>query len=587
MKLASRLSTIARTVSHLRPAQIVWRPIHAARVRLYNRVPTLGTLWVRPDPAARAADLPTLELSGLDLRPAELWRQGSVEYHGIRGPAGDWQGEGHTRLWRYERQYHSELASLAATRVGEARALVDDWIAHNPPCRGEAWEPYPVARRLINWCMAGAIARELRAHLAPWMAAQMRFLAGHLERHLLGNHLLCDLCAIVGATAFLNTADSEALGTRMARRLEGELARQVLPDGGYAERTVQYHLWVLHDALWVFVLQRARGRSLHIGSTLNRMLAWVGQVRRPDGSFPWLNDAAPDATPSVDSIVRLAKIAGLAPPAQSSSVSLVELPDTGWSIVREDGHELLFEHGIVGPEHQPGHGHADALSFELVWAGVPVVTDTGVTTYADGEARSFERSARAHATIAVDTEGADETWASFRVGGRSRPVYLGHDSPGCGSWLLRAHVRSYRGWLHRRGLLYWPGRFLVVCDEIVGIALGAAIVSTLPLAPDWDAIPHSATCSLSSPSLQLEAHVLKGRLVDVAARGEYPSRPGWVGCGFGRAHGRVSLSLVPEHDGQLVYAVTAPGLRVSLEDGALIKTSDNSLRQVALKEVWS
>jgi hypothetical protein len=56
-----------------------------------------------------------------------------------------------------------------------------------------------VARRLLNWSLPGAVAPPLRAHLAPWMAAQMRFLAGHLERHLLGNHLLCDLCGLVAA----------------------------------------------------------------------------------------------------------------------------------------------------------------------------------------------------------------------------------------------------------------------------------------------------------------------------------------------------------------------------------------------------
>src|SRR5207248_1629636 len=98
----------------------------------------------------------------------------------------------------------------------------------------------------------------------------------------------------------------------------------------------------------------------------------------------------------------------------------VELPETGWSIVRDGPHELLFEHGPIGPDEQPGHGHSDALSYELFWDDHPVVTDTGVTTYDIGTQRDFERSGRAHATVTVDGDGPDELWAAFRVGARGR-----------------------------------------------------------------------------------------------------------------------------------------------------------------------
>jgi hypothetical protein len=522
--------------------------------------------------------LPAFEIEGIDARPAELWRQGLVEYDGIPAPKADWTGDGQSKLWRYERQYHSELVSLATASVDEARALVDDWIAHNPPCHGDAWEPYPVARRLLNWSLAGAVAPELRAHLAPWMAAQMRFLASHLERHLLGNHLLCDLCAVVAAAASIESADSEAQAMGAARRLERELDRQVLPDGGYAERTAQYHLVVLHDALLALALQRARGRALGIGPILARMLRWMEWVRRADGTFPWLNDAAPDGLPSLPVIRALSKIAEVVP-AAGLPPAIIELPDTGWTILREDGHELLFEHGIIGPEHQPGHGHADTLSFELVWDGAPVVTDTGVTTYATGDARTFERSAAAHATVNVDGQGADETWASFRVGGRARPVYLGKSSPWPGSWLLRALATSYLGFVHRRGLLFWPGRALVVCDEVSRARVGAVVLSAVPLDPDWAVTTVAEGCQIESKGARLSISVLQGRLLE-AERGDYPSRPGWVGRGFGRGQGRVSLSLALDQDGRLLYVIAVPNVQVSLQAGMLTMAADEIREQL-------
>lgn len=577
------LATLARTVAHLKSSQILWRAVHVARLQTYRRLPSIGARQVRPDHAALPAPLPVFPELPVDLRPAQLWRQGFVEYHGCRGSVGDWRGEGQSKLWRYERHYHSELPGLALLSPGDACALVDDWIVSNPPCIGEAWEPYPVARRLLNWSLAFVLAPSLRPHLTPWLTAQLRFLATHLERHLMGNHLLCDLCAIVAAAATVDVADSESLAMQAADVLEDEFDRQALPDGGYAERTAQYHLIVIQDALLAYLLHRARGRELDIAGPLQRMLGWIRTVRRPDGSFPWLNDAAPDVTPPLRMVEALAELAILDSRADRRAV--VELPDTGWTIVRQEGHELLFEHGDIGPQHQPGHGHADALSFELVWANLPVVTDTGVTTYAIGDIRTYERSARAHATVVVDGEGSDETWSSFRVGGRARPRYAGQSSPWPGSWLLRGEVRSYRGWRHRRGILFWPGRLLLVCDDVLDNPVGTSVTATLPLAPEWIIAPTATGHRLSSQDLQIDLHVLSGGLIDVV-RGEYPDRPGWVSRGFGRGQGRVCLSIAPDEGSRrLLYAFTAPQVGIHLDGSSLIVTSAESDRRISLHEV--
>jgi hypothetical protein len=583
MNLPDRFFTLARTLRHLRASQIAWRAVHVVRLQAHNRVPALGSLCVRPDTAARGAALPVLDIAGIDPRPAELWRQGFVEYHGVRAARDDWRGEGQSRLWRYQRHYHAELVPLALANVDEARSLVDDWIAHNPPCRGDAWEPYPVARRLLNWCMASAIAPALRDTWAPWLAAQMRFVASHLERHLLGNHLLCDLCAVVAAAASLDTADSEVVGARAARMMERELERQVLPDGGYAERTAQYHVVVLHDALLALALHRARGRELDIGPTLARMLRWADWVRRADGSYPWLNDASPDGLPTPPTLRALSNIAEVTP-VQSQPPPIVELPDTGWTILRDEKCELLFEHGLIGPDHQPGHGHADALSFELVWNGALVVTDTGVTTYAPGNVRAFERSAAAHATVQVNGRGADEPWASFRVGGRARPVYLGKSSPWTGAWLLCGQATSYEGWLHRRRLLFWPGHVLVVGDEVVRTRTSANIISILPLAPEWNVVASTDGYRIQSEGQDLEVVVLQGKLIE-AVLGEYPDRPGWVADGFGRGRGRFSLSLSPAQDGRLLYALVAPGVRISESTGDLTIAAGDHSQRLAVQEL--
>jgi hypothetical protein len=207
-----------------------------------------------------------------------------------------------------------------------------------------------------------------------------------------------------------------------------------------------------------------------------------------------------------------------------------------------------------------------------------------VTTYAPGNVRAFERSAAAHATVQVNGRGADEPWASFRVGGRARPVYLGKSSPWTGSWLLRGQATSYEGWLHRRRLLFWPGHVLVVGDEVMRTRTSANIISILPLAPEWNVVSGTDGCRIEAEGQELEIVVLQGKLI-AAARGEYPDRPGWVADGFGRGRGRFSLTFSPAQDRRLLYALAAPGVRVSESTGELTIAAGDHSRRLAVEEL--
>jgi len=129
------------------------------------------------------------------------------------------------------------------------------------------------------------------------------------------------------------------------------------------------------------------------------------------------------------------------------------------------------------PAYQPGHAHADALSFELSVAGERVVTDTGVAEYLPGPLRDRSRATRAHATLEVDGRDQAELWASHRVGGRPS-VRLGAVEPG------RSLEASCAGWAtgdtrHRR--VWMLGDALEVRDSLEGRARPVRL--GLPLAP--------------------------------------------------------------------------------------------------------
>jgi len=142
------IGRLFRTASHLRPSQVGWRLVHATRLRL-NKVKPSHSNW--QDESARfAAAHQATRFDPAPLRPiADSWRAGSVEYLAIQGDRRDWHGGARPKLWRYERQYHSELVALAAvgaadgdeSRLQEARDLVASWAQACPQPRGDAWEP--------------------------------------------------------------------------------------------------------------------------------------------------------------------------------------------------------------------------------------------------------------------------------------------------------------------------------------------------------------------------------------------------------------------------------------------------------------
>lgn len=570
-----------RTAVHLRPSQVAWRVLHSARVAYRQHCPAR-------EPPRQEVGCEVRQLcppgDGADdaLRRAALWRSGSVEYLGIVDSREEWRGAHHPKLWRYERQYHAEIVDLAVMHrrepsggwLEEALGLVTSWERASPFPRGDAWEPYPVARRLLNWSLACSLAPELAPHLCPLVAPALRFLSTNLEHHLKGNHLLCDAAALVCGATLLGPA-AERTWRRGVRLLAGELERQVLPDGGYAERTSQYHSIVLRDALLADGLSRLAGCALppRCRAAIRKLAGWLAVVVRADGTLPWLNDAAPGATPTPAEVLSLAQALGYVEgrwqswlghafgagfpqhSLQDKALVDIEVPDTGWYFVREAAHELLFDHGPIGPDEQPGHGHSDALGFELYWSGKAIVVDTGVTTYDVGPVRDFERSARAHATVTVGGAGPDELWAAFRVGVRGKVSGRLVERTQQGLRILEGETRAPAGWVHRRRLAYWPGRALVVLDRVIGGR--APVASNLPLAPE---------VTLDERGLTMEGLTLA--LVTLSGHLTRRDASTWVGEGFGRRRPRTTLTFEADAVGRVAYAIVSPGSTVSLDGDA-------------------
>ena len=88
----------------------------------------------------------------------------------------------------------------------------------------------------------------------------------------------------------------------------------------------------------------------------------------------------------------------------------------------------MVDYGSIGPTYLPGHGHSDTFNFELHCHNIPIIVDTGISTYEDNNIRYIERSTASHNTLMVDEKNQSEVWSSFRVGQRAEVKKIYEDN---------------------------------------------------------------------------------------------------------------------------------------------------------------
>lgn len=393
-----------------------------------------GRLWsrvYRPRPDLRAA--PHLRTStGSWVKPAE--RQASVvgpqrflllnETREVTS-ARDWDSPDVPRLWRYHLHYFDDLNAAAAfSRTKWHQALVERWIAENPPAKGTGWEPYPVSLRIINWVKWARSGNPLSSTAQASLAVQARWLRRRLEWHLLGNHLLANAKALVFAGLFFAGAEADDWLDVGLAILAEQLPEQVLSDGGHFERSPMYHALAVEDVLDLLNAAHAwpgrvpAPRLLEWRDTASGMLHWLDAMCHPDGEIALFNDSAFGVAPSRAELFAYAARLGarVTPPASP----VEHLAASGYVRVEQGPWLVILDVGDIGPDYLPGHAHADSLSFELSLEGQRWIVDSGCSTYAMGAERLRQRGTPAHNTVAIDGEDSSEVWSSFRVARRAR-----------------------------------------------------------------------------------------------------------------------------------------------------------------------
>ena len=467
----SKFGIYFHTLRHLRPTQIlgiaIKRVIYVRRrVGRISAPETRGIIFAAAPiaPPVLSQDL----VSGVEF----LNRRVAFEKGRI-----DWRSASLPKLWRYNLHYFDYLFWPAATDDRKG-ALIDSWVASNPVGAEDAWEPYTVSLRLVNWIKyfsRDVVAAKVPAGWIRSLVLQAAWLERNLETHILANHYLKNAKALVFAGAFFGGEAAERWRSRGAAIFSEQVDEQFMASGAHYELSPMYHCICVEDLLDVLNLAQgnralfSEGFIDQVRSVARRGLDFLAGILMPDGRIPLFNDSAfgiaPESATLFDYAARLFDYVVPVDPANS-------FPDAGYFVLGDAADRLVVDCGPVSPSYQPGHTHCDMLSYELALDGRRLVVDAGVHDYENSESRRYCRGTVAHNTVSVDGAEQSELWGVFRVARRARPVSAELRKRGDGGATFEGEIAGFPGVSgdirHRRTIEHSAAGNWTVTDNILG-----------------------------------------------------------------------------------------------------------------------
>ena len=329
----------------------------------------------------------------------------------------DWNHSHFGKLWTYNLNYFDFLCNSALKKeVGIS--LIKDFIS-NYDSIIDGQEPYPTSLRIINWIKFISKYSISEKTIDDSLTKQVTNLANNLEYHLHGNHLLENAFSLLFAAYYFRDDYLNDLSSKVIKK---ELDEQVLNDGGHFELSPMYHRIILFRVLdCINLIQSNKWNSESIEQYLvNKainMLGWMESLSYKGLNQPNFNDSIDGIAATPNELIDYAK---------SLKLKWIpnELTDSGYRLLRNDNFQLAIDVGNIGPDYIPGHAHADTFNFELAVNNIPVIVDTGISTYEKNHRRQLERSTSSHNTVVVNDHNSSDVWGGFRVGQRAKIIRL-------------------------------------------------------------------------------------------------------------------------------------------------------------------
>jgi uncharacterized heparinase superfamily protein len=435
----------------------------------------------------------------------------------------------HKIIWELNRHQHWLQLGRASWLTGQSRyavAIIEQlgqWLAANPPLVGMNWASMlEIGLRTISWTwalqflLADVHDERDDVRRTPWLVDMLVALdrqLTHVEQHLSyyfspNTHLTGEALALyVVGHALPELAASDRWRATGRRILLQEIDRQILADGGHAERSTHYQRYTL-DFYLLALLTAQRGGDAEAVSRFADASARLAEFTRTmaddhgrlpligddDGGMLWpitgrechdvrdslavaavvleRSDLAPWGVPEEAFWVASSMTIERAPAIEHARPDPTAwpsrtLPDTGYVVLHDAaGGHSVFDVGGHGYMNG-GHAHADALSLTISVAHRPLLVDPGTSTYTmDRRLRDRMRGTANHNTVTVDGRPQSKPAGPFQWGTTANGrLHASRHNAGF-DWAEASHD-GYSPIEHRRSIVRADGAGWLVVDEIV------------------------------------------------------------------------------------------------------------------------
>jgi hypothetical protein len=442
----------------------------------------------------------------------------------------------HKITWELNRHQHFLVLGRAYALSGDRRFYrefvrqLTDWIRNNPPLTGTNWASMlEVAFRCLSWTWALHFFAPAAAHddEEPWtvdlllaLDRQLEHVEENLSRYFSPNtHLTGEALALYVTGRALPELRASARRAAIGRDvLLSEATRQVLDDGGHAERSTHYHRYSTDFYLFAFNVARASAdpHAIELRDPAMRQARFLRTIADDRGRIPLLGDDDGGqlfpicGRPPADCADTLATAAVL---LQDSSLSVGEPPEetfwlcgschdvetsrahatgpgsaaltaSGYCVSRNTrGDHLVFDCGPHGYLNG-GHAHADALSVVLTVGGRPLLIDPGTATYTmNPEVRDRFRSTAMHNTLVIDGRTQSLPFGPFHWRTRADARCTKWESSPDRDVASGVH-QGYAPFIHSREITCVHGVGWTIKDTVAGPGR-VATASMWHFHPDW------------------------------------------------------------------------------------------------------
>ncbi len=358
-------------------------------------------------------------------------------------------------------------------------------------------------------------------------------------------------------------------------------------------------------------------------SVLKRMYRFLMWITRPDGHIPMIGDSVRDEPIEASVLLGLGalvlghrELAWLArggaeldrlmgagaslemPGLRAAGLERVSrvFPSAGYVVARSgwgrDSDYVVWDCGPFGMRAGPGHGHVDALSFELVLGGETVIIDPGVYQYEEGVWRDFFRGVAAHNSVRVGETEPCVLWGAYRVMLPPRVRLLGWVTSGDTSFGEGEHDGYQRVGLavvHRRLLAWLCQQVWLVTDWLYPSDTRLPWEAQFHFSPGARLVCEGGRfCAVLVGGTEVEGLVLGSVASVEVVEGQRDPPQGWVSYDFGHKVTAPVLRVVGDRVGRPLLTLVGRkgelgGLELTEgEDGSAVLAGQLDARKLVL-----